>query len=247
MMLGDVATNGEDPGGGPRHVLVINPNTNPAVTRRIQTAAIAFETDRVRLHVVNPSEGPFSIETAVDRMEAERHAVSLFEALAPQRFVACVMACFDDLALDLLRSRTASPVIGTCEAGIAAARSISPRLAIITTFEGAVPGIRELMKKYGAGPSATVRAAGVGVAAAASAASQTIDRIIDCARRAVDEDGAEVLLLASGGLTGMGPTLSNALNHPVVDGVVEAIRAAVREISPIEAQALAASVACGAP
>jgi allantoin racemase len=46
----------------------------------------------------------------------------------------------------------------------------------------------------------------------------------------VAEDGAEAILLASGGLTGLGPTLSVALGLPVVDGVAAAIAAAVQRV-----------------
>ena len=114
--------------------------------------------------------------------------------------------------------------------GTVPARAVSPRFAIVTTFEGAVPGIRELMARHDAGPWATVRAAGVGVAAAAGATEETMQRIVHCARQAVSEDGAEAILLASGGLTGLAPSLSLALGRPVIDGVGAAINAAVTGI-----------------
>jgi allantoin racemase len=222
------ACSSREPAAAPRQrVLVINPNTNPAVTQRVRAAAAGFESATLGVEVVNPARGPFSIETAADRTEAESEALALIAQAAHQRYAAYVLACFDDLALEAARARVDVPVIGTCEAGIAAARASSPRFAIITTFDAAVPGIRLLMQRHGAGPQATVRAAGIGVAAAADAAQDTMRRIVACARAAIDEDGAQVLLLASGGLTGLGPALAAAVGHPVVDGVAAAIGAAV--------------------
>lgn len=213
-----------------RQVLVVNPNTNPAVTQRVRAVAAGFEFQGLRLEVTNPVRGPFSIETAAHRVEAERETVALISERAARGYDAYVLACFDDFALDALRAMLCVPVVGTCEAGMAAARAVSPRFAIVTTFEGAVPGIRELMVRHRAGPWATVRAAGVGVAAAAGASEETMQRIVHCARQAVGEDGAEAILLASGGLTGLAPALALALGRPVIDGVGAAINAAVTGI-----------------
>jgi len=211
-------------------VLVINPNTNPVVTRRVRAAAASFESPSLRVEVVNPLQGPHSIETAAERDEAEREALALIARRAAAGYDAYVLACFDDLALAGARALVPVPVVGTCAAALAAARALSPRFAVVTTFDAAVPGIRALMQRHGAGPLATVRAAGIGVAEAASAGEDALRRLVATARAAVAEDGAEAILLASGGLTGLGPTLSVALGRPVVDGVVAAIDAAVRQV-----------------
>jgi len=224
-----------------QQVLVVNPNTNPLITRLVGEAASRFATPWLRLDVVNPPRGPMSIETVEERALAERESVSFVHRRSARGYDAFVMACFDDLALDQLRGLLAAPVVGTCEAGMAAARALSPRFAIVTTFDAALPGIRLLMQRYGAGPLATARAAGVGVAAAAAAAEDTVDRIVQCARRAVSEDGAEVILLASGGLTGLAPRLSAALGRPVVDGVAAAIGAAVAQLPRVQAARMAST------
>ena len=213
-----------------QQVLVVNPNTNPVVTRRVRAAAAGFESPALRMEVVNPPQGPHSIETAVERELAERETLALIGSRAATGYDAYVLACFDDLALAGARALVSVPVVGTCEAALAAAHALSPRFAVVTTFDAAVPGIRALMQRHGAGPLATVRAAGIGVAEAASAGEEAMRRLIDTARAAVAEDGAEAILLASGGLTGLGPTLSVALGLQVVDGVTAAIGAAVRQV-----------------
>lgn len=227
------ATAAPAPGRAPvRQVLVVNPNTNPAVTRKVRAAAAEFESASLRVDVVNPLRGPFSIETAAEREQAEREAVALIGQRAFSGYDAYVLACFDDLALEAARGLVNVPVVGTCESGLAAAHALSPRYAVVTTFDAALPGIRLLMQRYGASAQATARAAGIGVAAAAAADAEddAMRRIIDCARAAASEDGAEVILLASGGLTGLGPALSKALSLPVVDGVAAAIGAAVERV-----------------
>lgn len=210
-----------------RRILVINPNTNPAVTQRVREVAERHANAAVSFEVVNPPAGPFSIETATDRQQAQAHALRLIRESVEQGYAAYVMACFDDLALDEARTLVDVPVVGTCEAGIAAARSVSPRFAIVTTVHDAVSGIRTLMQRYGAGPQASVRAAGIGVAEAASGQDLILERFVQTVRDAVREDGSQAILLASGGLTGQAPDIARATSMPVLDGVEEAIRRAV--------------------
>ncbi len=211
----------------PARLLVLNPNTNPEVTRRVRRVAEPFARAGLQLEVCNPPTGPFSIENAVQRCEAELTVIAWLRARPGPAPDAIVLACFDDLALHEARRLTGRPVVGTCEAGIAAARAHAPRFAIVTTVHDAVPGIRVLMARYHAGPQATVRAAGIGVADAAGASASALQRIAQTARAAIDDDGAGAILLASGGLTGLAPALSEQLGVPVVDGVQAAITHAV--------------------
>jgi len=213
--------------GAPRRILVINPNTNPAVTQRVRAAAAHLASPQVVLDVVNPETGPFSIESPPEREQAERRVIELIRDSLPMRYDAYVLACFDDIALEAARALVSVPVVGTCEAGIAATRAISPRFAIVTTVDAAVPGIRELMRRYGAGDAASVRAAGIGVAAAASATDETRQRIAQTVRAAIAEDGVQAILLASGGLTGQAEDVARESGLPVVDGVAAAIERAV--------------------
>jgi allantoin racemase len=143
-----------------------------------------------------------------------------------------VLACFDDLALQAARQMVAVPVIGCCQAGIEAAHAVSPALAIVTTVGAAVPGIDRMMKRYGAGDRATVRAAGIGVDDAARAQPQTQTRLRQTIAQAIAEDGAEVILLASGGLTGQADRIGAEAGVPVIDAVEAALRQAVRVCGP---------------
>lgn len=206
-----------------RRILVINPNTNPAVTQRVRQMTGQHADPDISFEVVNPTQGPFSIESASDRQQAEGHVLDLIRARARVGYDAYVMACFDDLALQEARSLVDVPVVGTCEAGIRATRAVTPCFMILTTVHEAVPGIRALMSLYNAGSLASVRAAGIGVAAAASAQLSSREQLVNTARQAIREDGARAVLLASGGLTGQAPELSSALGVPVIDGVEQAL------------------------
>ncbi len=218
---------------GPQHargiarLLILNPNTNPEVTLRIRQVAEPFANAHLQVEVCNPSQGPLSIENLAHRTEAERETLAMLRGLPKPLPDAILLACFDDLALQEARILTGKPVVGVCEAGIAAARAISPRFAIVTTVHAAIPGIQVLMQRYNAGPQASVYAAGIGVAVAAQAGAEALDAITQVSRQAIQERGAEVILLASGGLTALAPSLASRLGIPVVDGVRAAIEHAV--------------------
>ncbi len=213
-------------------LLVLNPNTNPEVTQRVRQVAEPFARAGLWVEVRNPARGPFSIENDAQRAQAQREVLELLQALPEPLPNAIVMACFDDLALQEARLLTGRPVIGTCAAGIAAARAISERFAIVTTVHEAVQGIRVLMRRHGAGDHATVHAAGIGVAAAATAGPGAVEAVVRIARVAIRDHGAEAVLLASGGLTTMGPSVAERLGVPVVDGVQSAIAQAVALLRP---------------
>lgn len=211
-----------------RRVLVINPNTNPRVTERVRQVAKRFESSVLSFDVVNPDEGPFSIESDLEKSQAEFHVLALMRQMASMRHDAYVLACFDDLALESARKMVTVPVIGTCEAGIVAARAVSPRMAIVTTVAAALPGIRSMMLRYGAGSFASVRAAGVDVAEAAMAKPDTHERLMQAVHGAVLTDKAAVILLASGGLAGQSERIEREAGVPVIDSVEAALRSAAQ-------------------
>jgi len=213
---------------GLRRILVINPNTNPLVTARVRALADRYSRPLLQFDVINPDDGPFSIETDSDKRAAEEQVLKLIAHHATTCHDAYVLACFDDLALQAARKVVEAPVIGCCEAGIAAARAVSPRLAIVTTFEAALTGIRSMMQRYGAGPLATARAAGIGVDEAARLEPDASERISRAIEACVREDKAQVVLLASGGLTGLAADLTQRTGVPVVDAVEAALCVAAR-------------------
>ena len=79
------------------------------------------------------------------------------------------------------------------------------------------------MKKYGADGQGSVRACGVGVAEA-SARSAHAEALLDkTVRRAIDEDGAQALVLGSGAYAGRAAELAGRYGVQFIDGLSAAI------------------------
>lgn len=204
-----------------RRILVVNPNSNPEVTRIVSDAASGVLADTTSALVLHPEGSPRSIESRADREVAEPLAIDLL-ARHPG-YDAYVMACFDDIAVSGGRRFVGAPIVCAAEAAIALARLFAPRITIVTTVETMVPGIRALVEGLGAGGICAVRAAGIGVASAAAGGDE-IDRRLDATiEDARNFDGAGAIILGSGGLTGRAAALSARHGIPVIDSIQAAL------------------------
>jgi allantoin racemase len=210
--------------GGLR-LLVINPNSNGAITAQIRGLAARVLGDGVQATVVDLPQAPRAIQSPADRAVAEPLAIARIEAAVDEGFDAVALACFDDIALSA-RGRLPLPIVDAVEASLALARSHARRFAIVTTFDAAVPRIRELVALQGLAGTCTVRAAGIGVSAAAELAPQTMARLQSAIDAAIRDDAAEAIILGSGALAGRGPVLGQGRPIPVIDSIEAAIRRA---------------------
>lgn len=214
-----------------RRLLVINPNTNPAVTAQVRKAALAAAYAGTEVEVVNPIEGPFAVETPQDRAEASRHVVSLVAARRRENFDGYVLACFDDIGVAEARRLVDVPVVSMFGASVAEARRVAGRFAVVTTVESAVPGIEALLAAYGVVDRCTVRAAGIGVAEAAARSERAERHLFAAIERAIRKDGAEAIILGSGALTGRAEELGERFALPFVDGLAAAVSSPFTELS----------------
>ena len=208
----------------PRQILIINPNSNQEVTKRIQQAADSILDTSCEALVLHPPQSPHAIETLAHRKIAEPLALDLISQ--HQGYDGYVMACFDDIAIKASRRFLKVPVVDTVEASINLARLYESRFTIVTTVEAMVPGIRSLINSLGASHQCTVRAAGIGVAEAAAGEPSALQKLDDTIIKARNIDGAKVIILGSGGLAGQAERLTKLHGIPVIDCIEAAIRVA---------------------
>jgi allantoin racemase len=209
--------------------LIINPNTNPAVTERVRLATLRCSQPGVTFEVIQPKAGPYSIETPQQREQAQNEVLSLIGGCDTSQYASILMACFDDLAIKEARLISKAPVYGTCQLSVEAIMAITAKFSIVTTVPQAVNGIEALVRLHGGGDAFTTYAAGIGVDQAAAAEKQTIQKVVETAASAIHTDGAKAILLASGGLTGYAPLLADSIGVPIIDGVEAAIQSLVKK------------------
>jgi allantoin racemase len=134
-------------------------------------------------------------------------------------FDAFVIACHSDTNLNAAREVTAKPVIGIGEASMKLASFLGHNFAVVTTHQHSIPGkLRQVRAYHLQDLMVTIRAPEEGEEGWADA-----DLFMELSRRAVEENAAEVIVLGCAGMASMDRKIQEALNVPVLDGVVCAL------------------------
>jgi allantoin racemase len=208
-------------------LLVLNPNTTATMTRAIAVAARAVAQAGTTVVARNPEAGPASIEGPRDQALCTPHVLVEVARGEREGCDATVIACFDDPGVEAARRIATGPVIGIAEAAMRTAAVIASRFAIVTTVAPAVPGIEELVARYGATRTCVaVRAADVPVLALERPSAATYRRIRDSAADALRADRADAIILGCAGMAGLAPRLARELEVPVIEGVAAAVKLA---------------------
>jgi len=201
---------------------IINPNTTESMTRKIGAAARAVARADTEVVAVNPEFGPASIEGYFD--EAFSLPGLLDEIAKASEADAFVIACFDDTGLEAARCATAAPVIGIGEAAFHMVGLVAEKFSVVTTLSRSIVPIERNLTKYGLiARCARVRAAEVAVLALEDEGSDARSRIEAEIARALDEDGAEAIVLGCAGMADLARALGERFGVPVLDGVACAV------------------------
>ncbi len=199
-------------------IFVINPNTSGSMTAHLQRELDKVKGPATELTVVNPSEGPPAIESALDEAMAIPHTIALVEQAARERYDAVVIACFADPGLDAAREVVSIPVVGVEESALHVAAMLGHRFTVLTARAQRVPAQVEHVHRLAlANRLASVRPLDMGVLEMDAEPARAKARILEVGRLAVEQDGAEVLVLGCAGLAGYGAELTDSLGVTVVD------------------------------
>ena len=215
-------------------ILVINPNSNPAVTAGLDAALAALRfAEGPSIRCATLAEGPFGIESQKDveevtlplrRMVRQDNAANSF-----------VIACFSDPGLHVCREATRRPVFGINECGVLTALARGDRFGIIAIAAKSVARHRRYLRQMGlADRLAGGRPLEMTVAETASGEG-TLARMEAIGRELVEQDGADVIVLGCAGMARHRRPLEEALGVPVIDPTQAAVAMA---IGAVQAQML---------
>lgn len=199
-------------------ILIINPNSDPIMTKTILLAAERFVQQRYIIQCRLTPGAPKFIETYQDMVQAAPGMAKLMQENLT-KFDAFVIACHYDPNLAALREISDKPVIGIGEASMMMAAMLGHRFSIVTTDPHSVPIHLELAQKY----LHQDRVASVRAPDDSWADKEERTRFLLTARAAITEDRAEVIVLGCAGLTGLDKYIQNELQVPVIDGIFSAL------------------------
>lgn len=211
-------------------ILIVNPNTTSSMTEKAATAARLVAAGGTEIIAATSRMGPVSIEGHYDGALAIPGLLTELKERAGT-YDAAVIACFDDTGLEAARSFAEVPVLGLCEAAVATAGFLAQRFTVVTTLERSRVLIDNLVRRYGMGDRAKVRASDIPVLELEDEASGAIGKLRAEIERALSEDGAEAIVLGCAGMTDLARELQGIYGVPVVDGVAAAVKQAEALVS----------------
>jgi allantoin racemase len=211
-------------------ILIVNPNTTASMTEKAAIAARAVAATGTEIIAATSRMGPVSIEGHYDGALAIPGLLAELKDRAGT-YDAAVIACFDDTGLEAARSFADVPVLGICESAVATAGFLAQRFTVVTTLERSRVLIDNLVRRYGMGDRARVRASDIPVLELEDEASGAIGKLRAEIERALTEDGAEAIVLGCAGMTDLARELQEIYGVPVVDGVAAAVKQAEALVS----------------
>ncbi len=207
-------------------LLVLNPNTSESVTERIAAAARAAASPGTE---IVPMTAQWGVPYIVTRAEAAIATCAALEVMAEHvdGHDAIVLAAFGDPGLDAARELMPVPVIGLSEGSMLTACMLARRFSLVSISPDFTPWYRDSVERLGLQSRlASVRALEEGFDSIAHVQEEKEAMLLSLCRRAAEDDGADIVILAGAPLAGLAARLTGRVPIPVLDGVAAAVRQA---------------------
>jgi allantoin racemase len=207
-------------------ILVINPNSNPAVTAGFDAALTALRfSDGPSIRCATLPEGPFGIESQQDVEQVVLPLRRMVEA--DNAAAAFVIACYSDPGLHVCREGTPRPVFGIAECAVLSALARGERFGVIAIAAKSIRRHVRYLRQMGLSERlAGERPLDMSVAETASG-DNTLTRMVEVGRDLVEKDRADVIIMGCAGMARHRSPLEEALGVPVIDPVHAAVAMAI--------------------
>ncbi len=181
---------------------------------------------------VGIDKGSSSIESRYDEVYSVPEIVKRIKEAEAEGIDACVVNCFGDPGVRASREAVNIPVMGPCESSLLIASSLCDRFSVVTVLKSVSGLIHENARISGISEKlASVRAVDIPVLDLHHDNEKTAVALHKEGKKAIEEDGAEVLILGCTGMTGMAERLSNELGVQVLDPLPTAVKLAETLVS----------------
>ena len=176
------------------------------------------------------AKGPAAIESAHDAGLVVPELIRLAPLAEKRGYSAIIIGCYSDPGLDALREMLIIPVIGPGAASLHLAAQLGTRICVLTPTGRGYGRVAARLRALGIAPLlASVRGIGLSVMDLATQKPGALDNAAGAARIAVEQDGADVLVLgcmSMAFLPGICEALGKRVGVPVVNPVIAALKTA---------------------
>ncbi len=206
-------------------IMVINPNSSLDMTNHIRKALEVIKRPETELVVTCPDKGPVAIESAYDETLAAFYSMDLVKKANAENYNAVIIACFSDPGIVAMKEISDILVVGIQEASLHAASMLGNRFTILTPIKKRIPSkYNDVWRNKLSNNLASVRELGMTVTETDEKPDLAQKRIMEVAKQAVEEDGAEVIILGCAGMTGYAEKVAKKLNIVVIDPTIVAFK-----------------------
>jgi allantoin racemase len=207
-------------------ILLLNPNTTSEVTDLLYAAGHRAASAGTELVAMTAKRGVPYIAT---RAEAQIGGAIALEMLAEagDGFDAAIIAAFGDPGLLGARELFSFPVVGMSEAAMLTACMVGWKFAIVTFSRVLAPWYQECVAMHGLeARCAGIRALDETFQSISDVQSEKEEVLVRLANLAVEQDGADVVILSGAPLAGLADKVRDRIPVPVIDPIAAAVRQA---------------------
>lgn len=207
-------------------ILLLNPNTTTAVTDLLAAAGTKVASPGTELVAMTAARGVPYIATRAEAQIGGAIALEMLAAADPG-VDAAVIAAFGDPGLFGARELFDFPVVGLAEAAMLTACMLGRKFAIVTFARALGPWYQECVSMHGMdGRCAGIRTLDGAFKSISDVQAEKEEMLVALANRAVEQDGADVVILSGAPLAGLADKVRDRIPVPVVDPTAAAVRQA---------------------
>ncbi len=178
------------------------------------------------IDVVSLPRGPVSMESFADEAYASPHLLNEIRRAEQEGYDAVTIDCAGDAGLRAAKEVSSIPVVGAGEASRLLALALGDKFSVITVLPNAVDLIKEkIITSQVDGRLASVRSADVPVLELKNYKKAKAATLRE-AKKAIEEDGADVIVLGCTGMAKIAKEIQEELGVPVIEPATAAIKIA---------------------
>jgi Asp/Glu/hydantoin racemase len=207
-------------------LLIINPNISESVSQLIGSEARRAASLGTEITMLTAPFGVAYIETRFEALIGA-YAAALLVAEHARGHDAVIIAAFGDPGVTGVREVLDIPVVGLSESALASACLLGNRFSIVAISRRITAWYREVVEHNGLiSRLASIRCLDQQLRDIGSVQTDHAMRLKELCAAAVDQDGADVIILAGAPLAGLGRSIAGQIPVPVVDGLSSAVHQA---------------------
>lgn len=178
----------------------------------------SYKRPDTEIRISKIENGSSSIESHFDEYLGAADTFRIVKRAEAEGFDAVVVTCFANANVDPSREIAHIPVIGSGMASMAYATLLGHRFSLIMASESSLYRHRHEAHKLGLEHKiASFRRTEFRVLDLLTSRDKTLRGFVEAARRAIDDDGAEVIIPGCFGMVGLAEEAQAELGVPVVD------------------------------